>query len=72
MQDAGNKLREKFGGNYLAEKAVERIAKYRREKNGYAENGAMLPGRRAYIIDSIKPVGRVVGEAVTGVIHHFF
>ena len=54
MQDAGNKLREKFGGNYLAEKAVERIAKYRREKKGYAENGAMLPGRRAYIIDSIK------------------
>src|SRR4051812_13391010 len=24
MQDAGNKLREKFGPNYLAEKAVER------------------------------------------------
>jgi dephospho-CoA kinase len=54
MQDAGNKLRKKFGGNYLAEKAVERIATYRREKNGYAENGTMLPGRRAYIIDSIK------------------
>ncbi len=54
MQDAGNKLREKFGGNYLAEKSVERIAKYRREKNGYAENGAMLPGRRAYIMNSIK------------------
>lgn len=54
MQDAGNKLREKFGGNYLAEKAVERIAAYRREKKGYAENGTMLPGRRAYVIDSIK------------------
>jgi dephospho-CoA kinase len=54
MQDAGNKLREKFGGNYLAEKAVERIATYRKEKNGYTENGTMLPGRRAYIIDSIK------------------
>lgn len=56
MQDAGNKLREKFGSNYLAEKAVERIAKYRKEKNGYATNGAMLPGRRAYIIDSIKNI----------------
>ncbi|MGM5025098.1 anti-phage dCTP deaminase [Tardiphaga sp. 862_B3_N4_1] len=54
MQDAGNKLRDKFGNNYLAEKAVERIAAYRKEKNGYAANGTMLPGRRAYIIDSIK------------------
>jgi deoxycytidylate deaminase len=54
MQDAGNKLREKFGNNYLAEKAVERIAKYRKEKNGYTADGIMLPGRRAYIIDSVK------------------
>lgn len=54
MQNAGNKLREKFGSNYLAEKAVESIAKYRQGKNGYAANGTMLPGRRAYIIDSIK------------------
>jgi deoxycytidylate deaminase len=54
MQDAGNKLREKFGHNYLAEKAVERIAKFRKEKGGYTETGALLPGRRAYIIDSIK------------------
>ena len=35
MQDAGNKLREKFGNNYLAEKAVERIAKFRRDNGGY-------------------------------------
>ena len=34
MQDAGNKLREKFGNNYLAEKAVEQIAKYREAKGG--------------------------------------
>jgi hypothetical protein len=54
MQDAGNKLRQKFGPDYLAEKAVERIAKFRREKGGYTANGDMLPGRRAYIIDSIK------------------
>jgi dephospho-CoA kinase len=54
MQDAGNKLRERFGSNYLAEKAVERIAKFRKENGGYTETGTMLPGRRAYIIDSIK------------------
>jgi deoxycytidylate deaminase len=54
MQEAGNQLRAKFGSNYLAEKAVEQIAKYRKEKHGYAQNGTMLPGRRAYIIDSIK------------------
>jgi deoxycytidylate deaminase len=56
MQDAGNKLREKFGNNYLAEKAVEQIAKFRRENGGYKSDGTMLPGRRAYIIDSIKNV----------------
>lgn len=54
MQDAGNKLREKFGNNYLAEKAVEQIAKFRRSRNGYTADGTMLPGRRAYIIDAIK------------------
>jgi len=56
MQDAGNALRDKFGPNYLAEKAVERIAKFRKDKDGYAANGSMLPGRRAYIIDSIKNI----------------
>lgn len=54
MQTAGNKLREKFGPNYLAEKAVERIAKFRRGKGGYTDTGTVVPGRRAYIIDSIK------------------
>lgn len=54
MQTAGNKLREKFGHNYLAEKAVERIAKFRKDKGGYTTEHTMLPGRRAYIIDSIK------------------
>ncbi|MGT2503256.1 anti-phage dCTP deaminase [Bradyrhizobium guangxiense] len=55
MQAAGNKLRERFGNNYLAEKAVERIAKFRESRGGYrAEDGALIPGRRAYIIDSLK------------------
>ncbi|QOZ50295.1 hypothetical protein [Bradyrhizobium sp. CCBAU 53338] len=34
MQAAGNKLRERFGNNYLAEKAVERIAKFRESRGG--------------------------------------
>ncbi|WP_375790904.1 anti-phage dCTP deaminase [Bradyrhizobium sp. vgs-9] len=54
MQSAGNELRAKFGANYLAEKTVERIVKFRRERGGYADDGVSMPGRRAYIIDSIK------------------
>src|SRR5512146_1350685 len=36
MQTAGNKLRERYGANYLAEKAVERIVTFRTDKGGYA------------------------------------
>jgi len=55
MQTAGNELRKKFGPNYLAEKAVEKIVLYRKENSGYDKKGqTQLPGRRAYIIDSIK------------------
>src|SRR5262245_7378006 len=32
MQDAGNGLREQFGPDYLAEKAVERIVAFRHKK----------------------------------------
>lgn len=53
MQDAGNKLREKFGNNYLIEKLFEKIRGFRTAQHGYdGENE--LPGRRAYIIDSLK------------------
>jgi dephospho-CoA kinase len=54
MQNAGNELRSKFGNNYLAEKAVERIAKFRGERGGTTADGSLMPGRRAYIIDSLK------------------
>ncbi len=54
MQTAGNKLREKFGSNYLTEKAIERIVKFRKNNGGYSDGNVQLPGRRAYIIDSIK------------------
>jgi hypothetical protein len=53
MQTAGNLLREKFGGDYLAEKAVEQIHKFRHDEGGYSGE-ILLPGRRAYIIDSLK------------------
>jgi deoxycytidylate deaminase len=53
MQTAGNKLRERFGADYLAEKTIERIVKFRTQ-NGGIKDGVALPGRRAYIIDSIK------------------
>lgn len=58
MQTAGNELRHKFGPNYLAEKTIEQIVKFRRASGGYQDaddsHQIMLPGRRAYIIDSIK------------------
>ena len=53
MQNAGNKLREKFGNNYLVEKLIERIRAYRTEHAGYVGENEQ-PGRRAYIIDSLK------------------
>jgi deoxycytidylate deaminase len=55
MQTAGNLLREKFGSNYLAEKTIEKIVKFRTAK-GAIQNGKAMPGRRAYIIDSLKNV----------------
>lgn len=53
MQTMGNQLREKFGGSYLAEKAIESIYGYREEVGGVVNN-VPQPGRRAYILDSIK------------------
>ncbi|SEG52360.1 Deoxycytidylate deaminase [Bosea lathyri] len=53
MQTAGNALREKFGGDYLAGKIIEQIFKFR-EKNGGFDGKISIPGRRAYIIDSLK------------------
>lgn len=55
MQDAGNKLREKFGPDYLAQKTIEHIVTYRRSRGGIKNSNA-VPGRRAYIIDSIKNI----------------
>jgi deoxycytidylate deaminase len=55
MQTAGNKLRERFGSDYLAEKTIEQIVKFRTAK-GAIQDGKAMPGRRAYIIDSLKNV----------------
>lgn len=56
MQTTGNLLREKFGSNYLVSKAVEKIVSFRREKGGYTTDDTPMPGRRAYILDSIKNI----------------
>lgn len=53
MQDAGNRLRERFGNNYLIEKLIEKIRGFRTANQGYDGENEM-PGRRAYIIDSLK------------------
>jgi deoxycytidylate deaminase len=55
MQTAGNKLREQFGADYLAQKTIEQIVKFRTANGGIVE-GKIVPGRRAYIIDSIKNI----------------
>lgn len=57
MQTAGNRLRQSFGDNYLVEKVVERIRQFREADGGYlinADQRTEMPGRRAYIIDSLK------------------
>lgn len=53
MQDLGNELRDKFGHNYLVEKTIEKMFVFRKENGGY-EQDVEIPGRRAYVIDSIK------------------
>tara|TARA_R110002051_G_scaffold126633_1_gene200271 strand:+ start:585 stop:2198 length:1614 start_codon:yes stop_codon:yes gene_type:complete len=55
LQEVGSKLREKFGGAYLAAKAVEIIA-VDRGKKGFADEAMQEPERvrRVHIIDSIK------------------
>jgi energy-coupling factor transporter ATP-binding protein EcfA2 len=50
MQTAGNTLRERFGGNYLAEKAVERIVAFRRSNGGYSATDVVLPGRLDFTV----------------------
>ena len=57
LQTAGNKLRQKFGNGYLAEKCVEEIGVERVANNGYEKRKDKLipvPRRQAHIIDSLK------------------
>ena len=56
-QDVGNKLRSVFGDEYIADRAIERIAIERDQRKGYAVRGAkriVLPVRRVYLLDSLK------------------
>jgi deoxycytidylate deaminase len=55
MQTAGNLLRETFGPDYLAQKTIENIVKFRNASGGLVD-GKVIPGRRAYIIDSLKNI----------------
>lgn len=57
LQDIGNKLREKFGDNYLAKKCIHEIANNRLDHGGYREeNGVLIPEvkRFVHIVDSLK------------------
>ncbi len=54
MQNIGNSLRKKFGGNYLIEKTIEKIVRYRKETRGISPTDAPRPERRAFIVDSLK------------------
>lgn len=68
LQLIGTKLREQFGGGYLAEKAIEKVAVERGE-TGYADSTLSVPKPRrvVHIIDSIKnPEEAHVFRAVYG------
>lgn len=56
-QNIGNTLRKKFGDEYIVDRAIERIAVERDQRNGYIEvDGArvVMPERRVYFLDSLK------------------
>lgn len=53
LQTVGNMLREKFGGDYLARKAIRKIATDRQE-SGLDTDAVPVPRRKVFIIDSIK------------------
>ena len=57
LQKIGNKLRERFGDNYLAKKCIDQIANNRLEHDGYRkDNGKLIPNPRIFVhvIDSLK------------------
>jgi deoxycytidylate deaminase len=56
-QNVGNALRDKFGDEYLADRAIEKIAIERDQREGYEDVGdvrIVLPKRRVYFLDSLK------------------
>lgn len=54
LQNSGNDLREKFGSDYLARKAIEIISIKREEIKQRSESKKYESIRKCYIIDSIK------------------
>lgn len=56
-QNVGNELREKFGDEYIVDRAIEKIAIERDQRGGYQKIGdtrVVLPSRRVYFLDSLK------------------
>lgn len=56
-QTVGNQLRDSFGDEYLADRAIEKIAIERDQRGGYKAVGdtrIVLPQRRVYFLDSLK------------------
>lgn len=56
-QTVGNALRAKYGDEYLADRAIEKIAIERDQRGGYEETPdarIVVPQRRVYFLDSLK------------------
>lgn len=56
-QNVGNALRDEFGEDYIVDRAIERIAIERDQRNGYDEVDGVrvvVPARRVFLLDSLK------------------
>lgn len=56
-QNVGNALRNQFGEDYIVDRAIERIAIERDQRDGYkVVNGhrVVVPARRVFLLDSLK------------------
>lgn len=54
LQEAGNRLRQERGNDFLAQLAVRQISLDRAERHPNEDVGGVVPGRIAYLIDQLK------------------
>lgn len=54
LQDAGNRLRQERGNDFLAQLAVREITVDRTQRHPNEDVGGVVPGRVAYLIDQLK------------------